>query len=141
LYELGPNFRKYLPDFYLERVYPYRSILDAGVRLAFSSDAPVVNDFNPLMGMRNALERTDAQGKIIGEKEGISLPEALHAYTLGAAQASGTAQFNGSLEPGKQADLVILDKSPFEMEASALHQIQVLETWVAGKKCYSSGSF
>ena len=141
LYELGPNFRKYLPDFYLERVYPYRSILDAGVRLAFSSDAPVVNDFNPLMGMRNAMERMDAQGKVIGEKEGISLPEALHAYTLGAAQASGTAQFNGSLVPGKQADLVILDKNPFETVASALHQIQVLETWVAGKKCYPSGSF
>ncbi|MDX2066773.1 MAG: amidohydrolase [Haliscomenobacter sp.] len=115
LYELGPNFRRYLPNFYLNRVFPYRSVLDAGVSLAFSSDAPVVKDFNPLMGIRSAVERVDVQGNEIGGAEKITLVEALRAFTLGAAEAAGTEAVNGSLEVGKWADLVVLEEgSPFE---------------------------
>lgn len=110
LHELGPNFRRYLPNFYLNRVFPYRSVLDAGVGLAFSSDAPVVKDFNPLTGIRNAVERVDVQGNEIGESEKITLVEALRAYTLGAAEAEGTEEVNGSLELGKWADLVVLEE-------------------------------
>ena len=113
LYELGHNYRQYLPNFYLNRVFPYRSVLDAGVSLAFSSDAPVVKDFNPLMGIRNAVERVDARGKEIGGAEKITLVEALRAYTLGAAEAEGTKAVNGSLEVGKWADFAVLEESPF----------------------------
>jgi hypothetical protein len=115
LYELGPNFRRYLPNFYLNRVFPYRSVLDAGVSLAFSSDAPVVKDFDPLTGIRSAVERVDVQGNEIGGAEKITLEEALRAYTLGAAEAEGTEAVNGSLEVGKWADLVVLEENPFEM--------------------------
>lgn len=114
LYELGPNFRQYLPNFYLNRVYPYRSVLNAGVSLAFSSDAPVVKDFNPLTGIRSAVERVDVQGCEIGGSEKITLVEALRAYTLGAAEAEGTEAVNGSLEVGKWADLVLLEENPFK---------------------------
>lgn len=114
LYELGPNYRQYLPNFYLNRVFPYRSVLDAGVSLAFSSDAPVVKDFNPLTGIRNAVERVDVQGNEIGGTEKIMLVEALRAYTLGAAEVEGTEGVNGSLEVGKWADLVVLEESLFE---------------------------
>jgi predicted amidohydrolase YtcJ len=113
LYELGPNFRRYLPNFYLNRVFPYRSVLDAGVSLAFSSDAPVVKDFNPLTGIRSAVERVDVQGNEIGGTEKITLLEALRAYTLGAAEVEGMEAVNGSLEVGKWADLVVLEESPF----------------------------
>ena len=112
LYELGPNFRQYLPPQYLDHVYPYRSVLDAKVNLAFSSDAPVVKDFNPLMGIQNAVERIDYQEFIIAKSERISVEEALYAYTMGAAKANGDAEIMGSLAVGKRADLVILDKSP-----------------------------
>ncbi|HOY18743.1 MAG TPA: amidohydrolase [Haliscomenobacter sp.] len=134
LYELGPNFRKYLPDVYLQRVYPYRSVLDAGVRLAFSSDAPVVSDFNPLMGMRNAIERVDVQGELIAGKERIELAEALHAYTHGAAQVIGADHNNGDLSPGKWADFIVLDQNPFQVKAAALTDLKVIETWVRGIK-------
>jgi predicted amidohydrolase YtcJ len=85
-----------------------------GVSLAFSSDAPVVKDFNPLMGVRNAVERVDVQGNEIGGTEKITIEEALRAYTLGAAEAEGTEAVNGSLELGKWADLVVLEEGPFD---------------------------
>ncbi|AEE49479.1 amidohydrolase [Haliscomenobacter hydrossis] len=134
LYELGPNFRKYLPDVYLQRVYPYRSVLDAGVRLAFSSDAPVVSDFTPLMGIRNAIERVDVQGELIAGEERIELAEALHAYTLGAAQVIGADHTNGDLTMGKWADFIVLDINPFQCSTTALTDINVLESWVGGIK-------
>jgi hypothetical protein len=132
VWELGRNFRAALPDFYLENLCPYRSILDAGVLLAFSSDAPVVKNFDPLMGIQNAVERLDSEGYFIAKHQKINAVEAVFAYTHAAAETSDFAQINGSLEVGKQADLVVLDKNPLETPASKISQIQVEETWVAG---------
>lgn len=105
LYELGVNFRQYLPDEYLQRIYPYRTILDAGISLAFSSDAPVVKDFDPRTGIRNAVERKDHSGVAIALDEQITPAEALHAYTRTAAEANGDA-LTGILEVGRWADMV-----------------------------------
>ncbi len=131
LYELGKNFRQYLPEDYLSRVYPYRSVLDAGVGLAFSSDAPVVKDFNPLMGLQNAVLRQDNSRHDIASSEKISLSEALRAYTLGAAEA-GDDKFAGTLSTGNRADFVILEQDPYTISAEQLSTIVVNETWVNG---------
>jgi predicted amidohydrolase YtcJ len=136
LYELGPNFRQYLPDFYLENVYPIRSMMDAGLNVAFSSDAPVVRDFNPLMGIQNALERKDNTGQFVAQYQNIGIEEALKAYTLGAAFANSREQEVGSLELGKKADFIVLDKNPLETPVSEISKIQVLETWVDGQCAY-----
>ncbi|MCC7246742.1 MAG: amidohydrolase [Saprospiraceae bacterium] len=125
LWELGANFRQYLDADYLSRTYPYRSVLDAGVSLAFSSDAPVVRNFNPLTGIRNAIERCDMTGHAIAPDESISVREAFHAYTLGAAQANGYEKHTGSLEPGKLADMMILDRNPLETPTSELENIRI----------------
>lgn len=132
LYELGANFRQYLPDFYLDRVYPYRQVLDAGVSLAFSSDAPVVRDFNPLMGIRNAVERRDRSGALIGGAETLTPREAWRAYTLGAAEANGDDAETGSIAVGKRADLVLLDQNPLETPAAQISEIGVRGVWSGG---------
>ena len=62
IHSLGRNFRDYLPDSFLPRTYPIRAMLDAGVRVALSSDAPVVEDDNPLVGMMAAITRRDRDG-------------------------------------------------------------------------------
>lgn len=134
LYELGQNFKKYLPNFYLNNLYPYRSVLDAGINLAFSSDAPVVKDFNPLMGIQNAVERKDMKGEIVAPTQCISVAEALKAYTHGAALANDELDKKGTLSVGKYADFVILNKNPLNTEGGSLADIQVLETWIGGKK-------
>jgi predicted amidohydrolase YtcJ len=91
--------------------YAWRSVLDAGVTLAFGSDAPVEPP-DPLTGVRAATTRLDAGGEPAGgwyPEERVSLEQALHAYGPGAAQAVGRANTVGSLSVGQWADLVVID--------------------------------
>jgi predicted amidohydrolase YtcJ len=118
---------------YLKKVYPYRTILDAKVNLAFSSDAPVVKDFNPLMGIQNAVQRIDSQGFTIGKNEKITVEEALKAYTINAAKANDDDEIMGSLAVGKRADFVILDKNPLDTEGSKISDIKVQKVYVLGQ--------
>ena len=129
LYELGQNFRQYLDPEDLANTYPYRSLLEAGVPLAFSSDAPVVRDFSPLMGLRNAVERRDRTGAPIAPDQSISTEAALRAYTLGAAEANGDATDRGSLEIGKRAELVWLSENPLSVAPERISELEVLGTW------------
>jgi hypothetical protein len=101
IHSLGRNFRRYLPDAFLARTYPIRAMLDAGVRVALSSDAPVVDDDNPLVGMTAAVTRRDDEGEAIAPEQAITAAEALHAYTMGGAVASGDEANRGSIEAGK----------------------------------------
>ena len=132
LYELGQNFRNYLTPQYLKKIYPYRTILDAKVNLVFSSDAPVVKDFSPLMGIQNAVERIDSQGFTINAAEKISVEEALFAYTLNAAKANGDDAIMGSIEVGKRADFVILAENPLNTEGGKISEIDVVNVFVLG---------
>jgi predicted amidohydrolase YtcJ len=136
LEELGGNFIQYLTTEYLDRVYPYRSVLDAGVTLAFSSDAPVVKEISPLHGISSAVRRTTANGQVIAPSETISIEEAIQAYTLGAAAANNDDDKMGRLQTGYWADFVILDRNPLDVSSDQLKSVQVLGTWVGGKKMY-----
>ncbi|HVX51492.1 MAG TPA: amidohydrolase [Chitinophagaceae bacterium] len=135
LKELGKNFEMYLEQERLSRCYPYRSILDAGVNLALSSDAPVVKDFNPFTGIKSAIFRRTSEGGIIGPTEKISLHEAIHAYTMGAAKANGNPGETGSIEAGKHADFIILNKT-LGHSIQEDEQLSVLATWINGEKLF-----
>jgi predicted amidohydrolase YtcJ len=140
LYELGRNFRNYLPDYYLDNVYPFRSVLEAGVNQAFSSDAPVVKDFSPLMGIRNAVERKDDTGTCIAPCQCISIADALRAYTVNAAKANDDGDKKGTLVSGKLADFVILDKNPLETSPEQISGIRVTGTWTGGQKQFEQNN-
>jgi predicted amidohydrolase YtcJ len=133
VYALGSTFRRYLPDDYLPRCYPVRAMLDAGLTVALSSDAPVVADDNPLRGMKAAIDRRDRSGQPLAPEQAITAREALFAYTMGGAIASGDAGNRGSLTPGKWADMVVLDDDPLAVAPDLLPEIQVVQTWVGGK--------
>lgn len=95
--------------------YAWRSVLDAGGRLAFGSDSPV-ESINPFLGIYAAVTRRRADGTPRDgwyPQECISVEEAVRAYTLGAAFASGEEQIKGSITPGKLADLVVLSDNIF----------------------------
>lgn len=136
IYSLGRNFRSCLPDAFLPRTYPLRAMLDAGVRIALSSDAPVVDDDNPLIGMMAAITRRDSDGQPIAPEQAIDAGEALYAYTMGGALASGDELNRGSIEVGKWADLAVLSGDPLSVEPEALADIQVELTLVAGKTVF-----
>jgi predicted amidohydrolase YtcJ len=136
IHALGRNFRKYLPDALLPRTYPIRAMLDAGIRVALSSDAPVVEDDNPLAGMAAAILRRDADGETIAAGQSITAREALYAYTMGGAIATGDETNRGSIETGKWADLVVLSANPLTSEPESLSSIEVDLSLVAGRPAF-----
>jgi predicted amidohydrolase YtcJ len=128
---LGPNR--------LAGAYAWQSVLQSGARLAFGTDFPVESP-NPFPGLAAAVSRQDMSGQPPGgwiPSERLTFEQALSAYTRGAAYAGFAEDRIGSLEPGKWADFVLVDRDPTNVDAQALARTQVIETWVAGKKMWS----
>lgn len=136
IHSLGRNFRAYIPDAFLPRTYPIRAMVDAGVRIALSSDAPVVEDDNPLVGMMAAVTRRDNEGQLIAPEQAITIDEALSGYTTGGAVATGDESNRGSIEPGKWADLAVLSDNPLSVKPEALPSVRVDMTLVGGTIAY-----
>ena len=111
----------------------FRSMLDAGLRVAASSDAPVV-PLAPLDGVRDAVRRRTPAGAALAPDEAVTTMEALAMYTRDAALACGCLREAGTLEPGKAADLVILSADP----ATSGPDITVAETVLGGKTVHRS---
>jgi len=132
IHSLGRNFRNYLPDSFLPRTYPIRAMLDAGLSVALSSDAPVVEDDNPLVGMMAAVTRLDNEGFLIASEQAITTKEALYGYTMGGAIATGDDGTRGSIESGKWADLAVLSADPLTCPPPALPDLHVDMTLLAG---------
>jgi predicted amidohydrolase YtcJ len=85
-----------------------------------------------------ATERTSRTGVVIGPDERVSVAEALRAITIDAAYQYFEEDTKGSIEPGKLADLVVLDRNPLNATGSALRGIRVVETIKAGETVYSA---
>lgn len=120
--------------------YAWRTFLDQGTVIAAGSDFPVELS-NPFHGLYSAVTRQDHQGMPEGgwyPNQRISREEALHGFTLGAAYAGHMEDVVGSLEPGKWADFLFIDRDYFTIPDSEIWQIQVLETWVAGEPVYKA---
>jgi predicted amidohydrolase YtcJ len=135
--ELGLNFRRYLPDALFAQVYPVRSMLDAGITVALSSDAPVVENDSPLAGIQAAMLRLDADGQPVAADQAITLDEALDAYTRGGAVASGDHGERGCLREGMLADLTMLSGNIRQTAPEALTTLRVTGTWVGGRQVYA----
>ena len=119
--------------------YAWQSVLKSGARLAFGSDFPVESP-NPFPGLSAAISRQDINGQPPGgwmPAERLSLGQALHAFTRGAAYAGFAEAKMGALDPGKWADFIVIDRDPTKVDAQALARTEVLETWVGGKKVWS----
>jgi len=111
-------------------------MLDAGMTVALSSDAPVVSNDSPLAGIEAAMLRRDAEGQAIAPGEAISLDEALDAYTRGGAVASGDDGSRGCLQEGMWADLAVLSGDLRHTPPEALTSLRVTQTWVGGERVF-----
>jgi len=130
---------KRLDPMRLKCSYAWASMLRTGAKLAFGTDFPVESP-NPFPGLSAAISRQDINGQPPGgwyPAERVTLGEALHAYTRGAAYAGFAEDRIGALDPGKWADFVIVDRDPTRVDPQALSRTEVLETWIAGKKVWS----
>jgi predicted amidohydrolase YtcJ len=107
--------------------YPYRSLLDAGARLAGGSDAPV-EELDPLAGLRAAVLRTDGERPPWRPEQAIGVEDALASFTTAPAWLAGEEHVRGRLAPGLLADLVVLDRDPLADLVGA----RILGTMLAG---------
>jgi len=126
--------------------YAWRKLLDDGAIIANGSDFPV-ELANPMHGLYASVTRQSRAGLPEGGwygSERLNREETLHSFTLAAAYAAHQEDRLGSLEPGKWADYIVVDRDFFEIPESEIDDIQVLQTWVGGElvyeRCEDSGS-
>ena len=122
----------------LKGAYAWRTFLKQGTRIAGGSDFPVESD-NPFFGLHAAVTRTDHDNEPKGgwhPEQAMTLIEAFRAFTLDAAYAQHQDRQIGSLEPGKWADFILIDRDLFKIAPSDIWKIKVEQTWVGGERVY-----
>ena len=126
-----------LGDERASRISPTASTVARGMPFTVHNDAPVVppNMLRLLWATTNRLTRS---GKVLGEAQRISIYHALQAVTIFAAYQNFEEQIKGTIEVGKQADLVVLSKDPLQTPAENLLDLEVVKTFARGKLVYSN---
>jgi predicted amidohydrolase YtcJ len=120
--------------------YPVRSIGDTGAMLVGGSDWDV-SSLNPLDAIETAVRRKDpykGSDRVLGENQKIDLITALDMYTRNAAYIMRLEDKTGSIEVGKRADLIVLDRNLFEISVTEINEARVLLTLMDGKTVYSA---
>jgi predicted amidohydrolase YtcJ len=133
---LGDGFAEAFPG-HRDQLYAFGSWQRAGITVAGSSDAPVISA-DPLLGMRDAMLRRTADGQVLGPGERLTARDALALYTTQAAFAARREREIGSLEPGKHADLAVLDANPLDTDPEQITGIRVLATVLGGTPVYQA---
>lgn len=109
-----------------ENIIPIKRLHDAGARITLSSDWDV-STLNPFVGLQNAVTRAP---------QNLSLEEAIKAYTINAAYVMRQEDLVGSLEVGKLADLIVLDRNIFDIDPTQINQTKVEATYLEGEVVY-----
>jgi len=133
---LGDSFYKNLGEGRMGQVIPVRSMLEAGITVAGSSDRPVTEG-NPWTGIWSVLARTSVGGIKISPEQAVSRVRALKMWTTTASRVVMAEDAVGSIEAGKLADLIIIDRNPLDCPEEEVAHTKVLGTYLGGKKVYA----
>jgi hypothetical protein len=119
-------YEKLLGKARLDRVHPYRTVLDAGIPISGGSDSPVT-PYDPLKGVQAAVLHPNPLQR-------VSVFEALAMFTATAAWSAFEENEKGTLEKGKFADLVVLEKDPFNIPTDQIKDIKIHSVFVKGRQ-------
>jgi predicted amidohydrolase YtcJ len=143
LYYDGPALERVFGSEGMKYFFPLRSYIDAGVIVAGGSDHMIgfdknqaVNPYNPFFQMWMAITRQTREGKVLGPEQSISREEALKMHTTWAAYMQFAEQERGSIEVGKLADLVVIDRDFLTCPVDEIKDIEPRMTIVEGKIVY-----
>ncbi|MEG1311671.1 MAG: amidohydrolase [Romboutsia sp.] len=120
-----------------QKISPAKSALDRGIKFTLHQDPPVKLP-NQLLGIHNAVNRQTQSGRVLGEDQKISVIDALRAVTINGAHQYFEEDIKGTIEEGKYADLVILEKSPLEVDVTEIKNIKIVETIKEGNTVFKA---
>lgn len=135
LHSMGSGYVKYYGKEVADSAIPLRDWLNYGIPIALGSDASV-NPYDPILGIWHACARIADTGEVIGPAQKITPKEAIIGYTINGAYLSYDEQVKGSIEKGKLADLIVLDKDILASPVDQIKNAKVLMTMVGGKVVY-----
>ena len=118
-----------------QNISPLGWAKEEGLKFTLHQDPPVKMP-DQILGMHNAVNRKTQSGRVLGQQHKISAMDALKAVTINGAYGYFEEDIKGSLEVGKYADMVILDKNPLEVPSEEIKNIKVLETIKEGKTIF-----
>ena len=147
LYLDGPALEKVFGYDGMKYFYPLRSYIDAGIVIAAGSDHMIghdknsaVNPYNPFLSLWTQVTRLTTAGKVMHPEQKITRAEALKTHTIWAAYLQFAEKERGSIEPGKLADMVVIDRDYLTCPEAEIREIQPLMTVIDGRVVYRRGS-
>ncbi len=135
--ELGDGWLEAFGPEVIHRLYPFKSMLNAGMKIGGSSDCPV-SAVDPRMSLRDAVLRRSPSGELLGPDEALTMDEALRLFAQGSAYLSFDEHHNGTIEPGKRADFTVMAADPREVEPEEVPDIPFTMTVVDGDIVYAA---
>jgi len=132
-YTLEGRYVAYLDGDRLQHNNSLRTPMEHGIHLAISSD---ILPIGPMVGIYAAVTRKGMSGAVYGADEALTVTEALRAYTYRGAWLTFEENEKGTIEPGKLADMIVLDRDILAVDPDEIMDIKVLQTWLGGKLVY-----
>jgi predicted amidohydrolase YtcJ len=136
-WDAGDAWLRVLDPDRAHRLQPYREFIEAGVRFALSSDAPVAS-YRPLATIYSAVTRTTVSGEVVGAAQALTVEEAVRAATADAAWSYAADDRLGTLDVGTLADIVVLDRDLFATPPAEIAGVGVDLTLVGGEVAYDA---
>jgi len=112
---------------------PLKDAVEAGLRVTLHNDSPMYPP-NPLLAVQTAVSRKTLNGRPLGINQAIDIKDALRAITINAAWQLFEEENIGSIEVGKQADLVVLAQDPLTIDPDEIGKIEIEQVYIAGRK-------
>jgi predicted amidohydrolase YtcJ len=137
IHYLGDSYLENFSDVQLEHAYPLRSFQEYGIPYSLSSDVPVTPCAS-MINLHAAVTRRTQDGATMADRQGISVEEALIAYTFGGAYGSREERLKGTLRPGALADIVVLSADPRTVDPDVIRKITVQQTILGGDVRYEA---
>jgi len=136
-HDLGDAYKANRGEEAMRYMWPHRTLIDRGIPAPGHSDASIC-DANPWLAIYSMVTRKTSSGDVLYAPEGVDPLEAIKAYSIDGAYSAWEEDIKGTIEPGKLADLVVIDRDPTEIDHDDLRNVKNLMTVVNGKIVYES---